>query len=99
MLQVAGFQQLPACLTQLLESDVPAKVGVNISGDAHKLKADFGLSQLGGCVELSDVANSRVFVHRPLVTTDVTTKRWSLAGGLGALGPTLFWCACYAPCC
>ncbi|GFH29396.1 3'-5' exonuclease domain-containing protein, partial [Haematococcus lacustris] len=57
----------------------PGQVGVNITGDASKLKADFGF-QVRGCLELGDLANTRVLMHRRMVTTDKSMRRWSLAG-------------------
>ena len=70
---------IPAVLRRLLESDSLHKVGLNITGDAHKLKADFGLT-LGGVVELQSLANQRQLVHVDLVTTVEETRRWSLSG-------------------
>ncbi|GFH07618.1 3'-5' exonuclease domain-containing protein, partial [Haematococcus lacustris] len=66
-------------LVQQLLVAAPEVVGVNITGDAAKLKADFGF-QVRGCLELGDLANTRVLMHRRLVTTDKSMRRWSLAG-------------------
>lgn len=70
---------IPLVLRKLLESSSIRKVGLNITGDAHKLKTDFGI-ELGGCVELGSLANQRRLAHVELVTTHTETRQWSLAG-------------------
>ncbi|KAG2497293.1 hypothetical protein HYH03_004876 [Edaphochlamys debaryana] len=72
----AGFTQR---LRRLLEAEVPRKVGVNISGDARKLKADYGV-EMRGHVELDAVANERVLqqVDHVMINTEYR-RRWSLS--------------------
>ena len=41
---------------------------------------------LGGLFELGEDANKRVLAHMDMVTADVETRRWSLAGGWGQGG-------------
>jgi hypothetical protein len=41
---------MPPLLRKLLESPSIIKAGVNINGDAHKLRADFGVSMCGMCM-------------------------------------------------
>ena len=62
------------------------QVGLNITGDAHKLKTDFGLT-LGGMVELGSLANQRQLAHVEMVTTHEETRRWSLAGSAARARP------------
>ncbi|KAF5830494.1 hypothetical protein DUNSADRAFT_14520 [Dunaliella salina] len=78
LLHVAGMKRLPRCLRMLLEAERPKKVGVNLAGDAAKLKTDFGWD-LAGRVDLAELATTRCFAHRELVTTDVNTPG-SLSG-------------------
>ncbi len=51
------------------------KVGVGISGDAHKLQTDFGV-QCAGLVCLSEEANIRLCS----MANGRMTQKWSLAG-------------------
>ena len=53
---------IPPVLKKLLESGSVRKAGLNITGDAHKLRTDFGL-ELGGLVELGSLANERCMVQ------------------------------------
>jgi len=70
---------IPSILRKLLESSSICKAGLNISGDSQKLKTDFGI-ELGGMVELSDLANQRCLAQVDLVMTHTETRRWSLSG-------------------
>ena len=54
-------------------------MGVNISGDKHKLRADFSL-ELGGTMELSEMCNARLLHSVEHVTVDTTERKWSLSG-------------------
>lgn len=67
---------LTPSLKKLLTSEVPGKVGVNISGDAQKLRRDFDLL-LGGLLELDVVAKDRLLVHPDAAAGE--SRRWSLA--------------------
>ncbi|EFJ48923.1 hypothetical protein VOLCADRAFT_90238 [Volvox carteri f. nagariensis] len=66
-------------LRALLEAELPCKVGVNITGDANKLKRDYGV-EMRGLLELDGLANERVLQHVEHVTTNTEYRsRWSLA--------------------
>ncbi|GIM13601.1 hypothetical protein Vretimale_16672 [Volvox reticuliferus] len=66
-------------LRALLEAEEPCKVGVNITGDANKLKRDYGV-EMGGLTELDLLANDRVLQHIAHVTINTEYRsRWSLA--------------------
>ena len=64
---------LTPSLKKLLTSDVPGKVGVNISGDAQKLRRDFDVSDLGWfwvmkavagpCSQTTHASNGCSFIH------------------------------------
>eukprot|EP00983_Pelagomonas_calceolata_P103768 1158949-Pelagomonas_calceolata.AAC.6 len=43
------------------------KVGVNLAGDAAKLKTDFGW-ELAGRIDLAELATTRCFAHRCVVS-------------------------------
>ncbi|GAX73880.1 hypothetical protein CEUSTIGMA_g1330.t1 [Chlamydomonas eustigma] len=79
----AGMQQKTSghwtLLKKLLESSRIQKAGLNIMGDAAKIKADFGI-EMGGLIELKVMANERCFCNVSLVTTHQESRRWSLAG-------------------
>ncbi|GLI65811.1 hypothetical protein VaNZ11_009434 [Volvox africanus] len=66
-------------LRALLEAEEPCKVGVNITGDANKLKRDYGV-EMRGTTELDLLANDRVFQHIAHVTINTEYRsRWSLS--------------------
>ncbi|GFR52197.1 hypothetical protein Agub_g14735, partial [Astrephomene gubernaculifera] len=70
-------------LRQLLEAEEPRKVGVNITGDAQKLRRDYGVD-MRGLLELDAVANERVLQQIEHVTVNTEYRsRWSLAALVG----------------
>ncbi|GLC43021.1 hypothetical protein PLESTM_001414200 [Pleodorina starrii] len=61
------------------------QVGVNISGDANKLKRDYGV-ELRGVTELDPLANDRVLQHIEHVTINTEYRpRWSLSALVDAV--------------
>ncbi|KAL0047414.1 hypothetical protein WJX82_002778 [Trebouxia sp. C0006] len=74
LLHIAHSGLTPA-LVQILESEEMKKIGVGISGDAHKLHRDFGV-QCVGLVCLSEEANVRLCSS----ANGRMPQKWSLAG-------------------
>ncbi|PNW74192.1 hypothetical protein CHLRE_13g588900v5 [Chlamydomonas reinhardtii] len=70
---------IPPRLRHLLEAEQPVKVGVNISGDASKLRRDCGV-EMRGLLELDEVANDRVLQVIENITVNTEYRsRWSLS--------------------
>jgi hypothetical protein len=67
------------CHQALLEDGDITKVGLNISGDAAKLAADWGVV-VRGSEDLGDAAAGRVVGGVKDITANTEAKRWSLAG-------------------
>ncbi|KIY92864.1 hypothetical protein MNEG_15099 [Monoraphidium neglectum] len=64
---------------ELLVREDVLLLGVNIGGDALKMRHDWGVTP-ASCSDISDTANGRVLGHLPGIATSVLdTRRWSLA--------------------